>query len=108
MAGADDRQMEVAFGKRLLEDGRGSRLELVAVDVDASVGSLEGAAAWTAVEHLDAVRVEEALPRVAILRLLDLGRPTLVHAQGPLRDVEMMRAHVGQHAAGVLTVETPL
>src|SRR5208337_4762535 len=37
----------------------------------------------------------------------DLHRAGTVHAQAPLRDVVMMRPHVGMSAAGVFAVITP-
>ena len=77
----------------------------VAIDVDRALGPLERAAAGAAVEHLDAVGVDELAGRSRrCLGRLNLDRAGCVHVQGPLGDVEVVAPHVGQHAAGVFAV----
>src|SRR5262249_32755183 len=61
-----------------------------------------------AVEHLDPAGVGELQPHGRrARRRLDLDRAAAVHAEGPLGDVEVVGAHVGQPAAGVLAVVAP-
>src|SRR5262249_37216364 len=67
----------------------------------------ERAAGRPAVDHHDAALIGELQPRVALLRRLDLDRPRAVHVQRPLGNVEVVRAHVGQAAAGVFLVTAP-
>src|SRR5262245_14379995 len=104
---AHRRQVEIALTQGLLEDRRGRGLDAAAVHVDAPVSVLERAAARAAVEHLHAIRVHEAQPRRPPLRRDDLRRAAVVHVEGPLRDVEVVRPHVGQAAAGVLAEVAP-
>src|SRR5258708_953829 len=78
-----------------------------AAHVDAPGGPSESAVAHTAVEHLDAVGVDEAQSRLAALRRMDFGRGAVVHVERPLRDVEVVRSHVGQEAAGVFAIVAP-
>ena len=59
--------------------------------------------------HLHAVGVD-VLQTAAFLRIVrwnNLHRPAAVHLHGPLRDVEVVRAHVGQSATGILAVVPP-
>src|SRR5262245_61009411 len=85
--------------------------EEAAIDVDGAVGTgEEHAACARAVNDFDAAGVEvaDAGRRLGIFRRDDLGRAGLIHAQPPLRDVEMVRAPVGHHAAGVFLVLPPV
>ena len=88
------------LGKRLFRRA----LEHAPADEDRALGPLEHAvgprsvALELVVDHADAVGVDEHQPR-ALLRILrrdHLDRPAAVHAERPLGDVEVVRAHVGQ------------
>src|SRR5262249_60102210 len=61
-------------------------------------------------DHLDAVgvNVADTVSRLGALGRDDLDRAGLVHAEGPLGDVEVVSAPVGHHAAGVFAVEAPV
>src|SRR5688572_12350306 len=58
--------------------------------------------------HLDA---GENQPRTGlgpgVFRGNDFDRPGLIEVERPLRDVEVMRADVGEPAAGILAIRTP-
>ncbi len=97
--------------QRLLAQRFRRGFELAPVHKDFSVLADEQHPAATAVvDHLHAVGVEipQTGGRLRILGRDDFHRPALVHAQTPLRDVEMMRAPVGHHAARVFAVTAPV
>ena len=96
--------------QRFFAQGCGGGLELAAVHQDLALGADEQHAAAVAVDHLHAVGVEvaHAAGGFGVLGRDDLHRAALVHAQAPLGDVEVVRAPVGHHAAGVFAVVAPV
>ena len=60
--------------------------------------------------HLDAVRIQvtRAVLSVGLLGRKDFHGAALVHAHPPLRDVEMVRAPIGNHPAAVFAVIAPI
>ena len=116
-------EMNFGVGEELFADGLAfvgvarflfgafPKFELAAVDMDLSVGAVKPDAVASLVDDLDPVRVEQTH---AVLRLLPVGRgndfvrSALVHAEAPLRDVEMVRAPIGHAAAAVFAVVAPI
>src|SRR5258707_1307065 len=63
-----------------------------------------------AVKHFDAVCIGEthSLLGIGFFCRKDFDRATIVHAQTPLSDVEMMRAPIGYHTAAKFAVLAPV
>jgi hypothetical protein len=76
--------------------------EHAAIDVEPASRPFKHAAARTAVDHLDAVRAKEthAGGGLWIVRRDGLHRAGFVQAERPLGEVEVVRANVGERAAG--------
>src|SRR5205085_1785638 len=100
-------ELHVLAGQGRLEDAGRLALQLAAIDVDRALRPLERATRRPAVEHDHARGVDELAAGVALPRRLDRDRPGAVRAQRPLGDVEVVGAHVGQAAPGVLAVVAP-
>src|SRR5438874_1513065 len=97
--------MHVFLAKRDLDDLGRLAHDKTAVHVDFAVSAHKADAARAgAMDHLDSARVNvaQAGSRPRIFGWYYLDGAGCVHAQAPLRDVEMMCAPVGHHAAGVL------
>src|SRR5260221_6488894 len=77
-----------------------SGLELPSVDEDFSFGADEEDAAAVAVKHFDpiGINVAEAFSCLGVLGRNDFDWAALVHAESPLRDVEMVGAPISHHA----------
>src|SRR5262245_5321684 len=94
--------------ERFLDDALRIAFDVAATDFDHAVASLEDAIRSSAVEHDDAAGVDECEAALGIAgRRLDADGAARAGSHGPLCDVEMVRAHVGQTAAGVFAVIAP-
>ncbi len=87
----------------------GSLREDAAVDVEGALAAGEDAAAGAAVGHDDAVGIDvlHAVRGLGIVGRDDLDGAGFIHAEAPLGDVVVVRAHVGVAAAGVFAIVAP-
>src|SRR5438132_8794652 len=99
-------EVDGIFAQRLFAKRCRSGFELPAVDEDLSFTTNKENAAAIAVKHLDPVgiNVAEAFCCLGVLGRNDFDWAALVHAESPLRDVEMVGAPISHHPTGVLTV----
>lgn len=107
------RQLEVArHGGRIDEQVGGIAADPVAADADFAVRSDECDAVSVAFEaavldaHAVGIPISQCLAAI-MARRADSDGTALVGIHGPLDDVEMMGAPVGQDAAGIITVGAP-
>src|SRR5262245_20508165 len=97
----------IGFGAFLLVAD--PKLELAAVDNDLSFTAEEGDAwsfLWVDFKAFG-VFVTHAPLGIGFIGRKNFHRPALIHAHAPLRDIEMVRAPIGDHAPAVLTIIAP-
>ena len=104
------RQLEVArHGGRIDEQVGGIATDPVAADADFAVRSDECDSVAASFEtamfdaHAVGIPISQCLAAVMAGRA-DPDRAALIGVHGPLDDVEMVGAPVGQHAAGIITI----
>lgn len=107
----------MVFGQVGVEDVARDAGDAASVDGDDAVGSDKGGAAWAAVDDAGAGGGDEggaAHGRVsgeggvgAGVRRLDADGSRGVEVEAPLRDVEVVGAHVGEVSAAVFLVAAP-
>src|ERR1051326_3129735 len=102
-------EVHVLFAPRFLDDALGFAAEMAAVDAEFAIRAREDTAAGAAMSQHDAVGVGElnAAFGLGIIGRSDRDGAGVVHAEAPLGDVIMMRAHVGVAAAGVFAILAP-
>src|SRR5262245_7571227 len=103
------RRVAVPFfvADRRLDGLRGVARDLVSRDANRPALAHKDAIGLTAVDHLDAVRIDEAKLGIALFRRMDVNWARVVHVERPLRDIEMVSAHIGHLPAGEFLIFTP-
>ena len=82
---------------------------MIARTFDGAFAAFESAVGGTTVNKFNSIGVDESKTCVrAVGRRNDFTRSARIHIHRPLRDIEMMRAHIGEAAVGKLSIEPPL
>src|SRR5262249_26213317 len=85
-------------------------LELTPVNEDFTFGADKEDAAAVPMQYLHAIGVEvtQAFGRFRIFRRDDFHRPTFIHSQSPLGNIEVMGPPISHHAAGIFSIVAPI